>query len=363
MALSLEKLRKVLIKKNMKIKKIYYINHLCVYIEVENSLTAELLLIYIPSKYDIQYNNEYEGYKIQYVDLTNEDENESYNSLDENEDVVEDNYKEITLDNEVTKYTPNIQEKIESNYNAPVELNSTNSKEINNLINIMRQLKRLKFCVQNVDYKITIFYKDYLCSLHIDNSIDCYKITNFLEHKRKIIVTIDLEHFYKHLEKNLETDITCIRQGIYKILRKNQITNKNNLQKLLKLQLNMDINNVLILEKTSEYENNINNLNILLEKTIHAEKEKLFKIDEINKKYEKEEGIKGLHVDIEKSHILKKEESELNEIIGTKKEIINTIQLVKNNLENINLQVDQIYFDNTIMLHKVLRNFDELTKI
>ena len=49
--------------------------------------------------------------------------------------------------------------------------------QISNALN--RQMERLKYCVQNVDYRLVIIFKSYLCFLHTEEDIDLFYIEAF----------------------------------------------------------------------------------------------------------------------------------------------------------------------------------------
>ena len=100
----------------------------------------------------------------------------------------------------------------------------------------------------------------------------------------------------------------------------------------------------------------------MLEKINTSEKKVLENIFQTNEKYNNEH-IKGIHNDIEKSHILTKHNKDLKEIQKTKEDIVKTIFKLKTKREDIMLNVDKIMFDNNVMTECVLRNFNDLKKI
>ena len=57
MALSLKKLKNILVAKGMILKKIFHIGEFCVYIEIIHINSANIFLLYIPSKYEINISN------------------------------------------------------------------------------------------------------------------------------------------------------------------------------------------------------------------------------------------------------------------------------------------------------------------
>ena len=99
MGLSINKLEKIIAEQGMLIKNIYTISELCVYIELINLHSAETAFIYIPSKYEITTNNYNNVYPLHYLEISEDGCIPSDYTTDINEDELEDNYNEITIEN------------------------------------------------------------------------------------------------------------------------------------------------------------------------------------------------------------------------------------------------------------------------
>ena len=101
----------------------------------------------------------------------------------------------------------------------------------------------------------------------------------------------------------------------------------------------------------------------MLSKITTTEKNIILEINAIHDKYKGELGIKTLHNDIEKNNLIKKKEDELSNITQIKQEITININNVKLNLESLSLKIDQICFDNIVMMDTIIKNFEYLRKI
>ena len=88
----------------------------------------------------------------------------------------------------------------------------------------------------------------------------------------------------------------------------------------------------------------------------------LEKIADVNERYNSDVSIKGLHVDIEKTHLIAKHEEQLSNMNIVKQDVIRNILLVKSKLEDLSLKVDKVCFDNIVMLDAILRNFVDMTE-
>lgn len=362
MALSINKLEKLLSTKGMIIKNVYAIGGLCVYLDIMHVSTGEILFLYIPSKYEI--NAEHDNvHKLHYLEV-NEDGSipSDYAEQPEEEDIA-DKYNEIDVDNTDIKKQKDIEEYLRNKYDCPISLENSNKQDINEIKEIFRQLKRLKFCVKNINYKLCIVYKYYFCCIKRDGSYECYSVENLnINNKRRIIVTIDLESMYEQLS-TIDKDIISIRKGIYKVLDKNQSKHVNNLGKIMDYKTNFNLSSEKVINQKKHYKEYLGKLEKMLNRISIAEKNIILDINNIHEKYQRESGVKTLHNDIEKNNLLHKKEGDLNNINETKQEIISNINKIKLNLESLSLKIDQICFDNIVMMDTIIKNFEYLSKI
>lgn len=365
MPLSLSKLEQLLSVKGLIVTQIFTIDKICVYLETLSVSNADTFLLYIPSKYKIKIENDKRSnvYKLDYLEFEDIDkiDNIADNYAGEQDnDTLENTYKEIDL-----QLSPggNMSKHLEDNYKREIilkEITTNDSKEIKDII---RQLKRFKFCIQNVKYKIAILYKSYLCTIRRDDSIECYTIKRFNSKSlKKLYITVDLETFYEKME-NLMFNIETVKKGLYNILDKNHFRNIDIFQKLVNEKNHLIELSDTIYNKKLEYEKYMEEATQMLEKINISEKAVLENIFQTNEKYKGLDVYKGIHNDIEKSQLLSKYNKDLTEIQNTKEDIVKTIFKLKLKKEDIILNVDKIMFDNNVMTECVLRNFEELKKI
>ena len=365
MPLSIEKLEKLLSTKGFVPNRYFIIHGLCVYIEIVSISDANIFLLYIPSKYKFTVNKRQMNInKIKYLDI-DESENNTANDYagEPDEYSVENTYREIDVGISPNVKGDNIAPYLEENYKRAITLKDISDDDSKEIKDIIRQLKRLRFCVQNVKYKIAIIYKSFLCSIKRDDTIECYVIKKYPEKNcKKLYVTTDLEILYEKMD-SLMINMSTIYKGLYHILDKNHFTHTRTLQRLMD-----EKNDIMRLSDKSyakklEYEKYLKEANKMLEATKQSEKEKLDHIYDLNEKY-KDPGLhRGLHNDIDKSHQLSKLENELVDIQKIKEDIVKTIFDLKAKREDTMLMVDKIMFDNNVMIECVIRNFAKLEKI
>ena len=174
MPLSISKLERLLSLKGFVPTRYFVMHSVIVYMEIISITDADTFLLYIPSKYKFIANKSSQAssvFKIKYVDI-----DESNNTADDyagepDEHSVENTYREIDVNMSPTVKGNNIGQHLEENYKRSITLKDISSDDSKELKDIFRQLKRLRFCVQNVKYKIAVIYKNYHCAIRRYDSI------------------------------------------------------------------------------------------------------------------------------------------------------------------------------------------------
>lgn len=362
MPLSFHKLETLLNNNGFIPKKVYVISDSIVYIEVLVVKTADTFMLYIPRKYDIKNDSKIDTYDISVLEIDdNGNITSDYAGEPDNFD-LEKEYDDIDLENKQSK--GDIEQDLQEKYNHQLSLKDTNKDSINNLREVFRQLKRLRFCVQNLKYKLVITFSNYLCCIGRHNTFDGYIIKNFTNkvYDKKLIVSIDLESLYNSVSSIAE-DINTIREGIYRVLDKNHNKHVKSLHKMLEHRNDLTMLSERIITKKLKYTTTLSNLNKLLNDLVVAESKVVEKILNLQHKYNSgEASIKGLYVDIEKTHQISKLEEELTRINSVKQELMSNILITKEKYDNLCLKSDNICFDNIVMIDKILKNFTMLTE-
>ena len=363
MPLSLKKLEKILTGKGLLPKKFFAIHGLCVYIEVLSIANADSFMLYIPSKYDIKVPGGNEVYKARYIDIT-EDGNilGDYAGEPDNFD-LEKQYDKLDIDLGPDTHHDDMEGHLEENYNHPLSLKDISKDDTLKLREVFRQLRRLKFCVQSIKYKLCIMFRDYICCIRRDDTFEGFVIRNLRgPPEMKLMVSLDLETLYEKID-SVAIDIKTVREGVYNVLDKNQGKHIRNLQKILEQKNNLTAFSDVVLKKKTQYAVYLRHLEVLLANLGQSEKRNIEKLMEIEEKYGREASLKGLHTDIERTHQVSKYETELYRINTLKQEIIRNILMVKAKHENLALKVDVLVFDNIVMMDAILKNFIKLTEI
>ena len=350
MSVSLDNLKKLLQKKNLEPQRYFELYGRCAFIEVIDGTNGNTYMFYIPSKYELVLENE-RVYNISPIDVSSSDldnytGNYSYNTIDD----VYDNL-EVTI-NDNSK----IFDQIVDNYRKTIDVDTKKNIEYEDIISLYRQMIRFKYCVQNIKYKFVIFYKNYMCVLHIGDDIECFKIKHVpFEKNRKLLILIDLELFYENLE-TLDEDLEQVSKGIKNILDKNHTSHSNYINDIITKQTELKTINDNILSKKNKLRDYIVSFQELLDRLVDSENEIIEDYTLKSKQYDR----KTLNGDIQHSALRSKTENELKEIDNLKHQLIFQIKDLQEKEDNLSLIVDIIFFDNTVMLNKVFNNIKQL---
>jgi len=356
---SFNKLEILLSSKGFFPKNMFTIDGYCVYVEIFNVYNAETFLLYIPSKFNIKAERG-NIFKISYIDIEADDNIVTKYTDEKSNQEIKENYEEITIDTDITNY--NIEDTLNENYNKNIRLKNINKDDKSILKDIFRQLNRFKQLTHNIKYKTSILYKNYLCSIKKDETIECYYISNYPldKNSRKLYITMDLKLFYEKIDTLLE-DIKILKNSIYKILNQNQLKHTKLLYDMLQNKDKLIHYSGLISKKKQYYDTYINQLETMLKKLneneLELNKERILQ----NKK--NEQGLRGIHSDIEKSHILYKIDEKLEKLIGLRHELTEDIVKTRNDQEILILETDKILYDNSVMLNEIIKNFDSISTI
>ena len=353
MSLSISKLEKMMKKSGILPKKYFAMDSMCIYIEGLILETADVILVYIPSKYEIQAPSSGNVFKLSAIEV-NED-GTIPGDYGVTTDDTENQYEQVNLG--IDTNGEKIEDQLESSYNHQLSLKDLSGKDTGQLREVFRQLKRLGLCVQTLKYKLCITFKNYLTCIRRDNSFEGFVIDGPPSNSdRKLRISIDLESLYTK-PTSIAMDVKTVRDGIYKVLNKNQIRHTNNLQKILDHKMDFVKSSENTNAKKAKYAKYLSRLDKMLQVLSEAEIKEKHSIELTHQSYESNNGVKGLQIDIEKSHILSKHSEKITHINMVRQDVIRYSLQVKGELEDLSLRIDKICFDNIVMIDAITRNF------
>jgi hypothetical protein len=357
MPLSTSKLEEMLNSKGLKSKNFYSIHGMCVYVEVLCLATSETFLLYIPSKYEIKCSDRSNVFQMDYMDIGEDGHIPGDYGGQPSDIALEKTYDEIDIED--GPETGDIVGHLEEHYNRPLALKNVSCEDIMELRDVFRQLRRLKFCVQSLKYKLCISFKNFMCCIRRDDTFEGYIVKNgSIDGNRRLTVTIDLETAYSKFD-TVSSDINCVKEGVYAVLDKNQIKHSKSLGRMMEQRALLADTSIDILKKKASYMSYIQRLKLLASQVLDSEKLIYEKLSNL-KPSSSSADIKGFHSDVERTHHIVQHEKELDRLSGVKKELLANLLEVSSKYENVVLKVDKILFDNSVMLDAILKNLAEL---
>ena len=364
MSLSVIKLEELLLTNGLHPLEFYYIeNELCYVLCV--SRLGDNLLIYINSKYQIPIDKNLTGVVpiSKYFELIELDVDDK-GTLIEN---VINSHQQIDgkeIYQSTTGFSPqnkgaDLEEQLEENYKqdikfeykiAPIEWTQQ-----------YLQLRRLMNIVKNIKYKLGIVTNKLVFSVKTDNSLNTFKfkIQINIQDRCRIMPTLDIETLYNNLN-SLTNDIHIVHSSIINTLTTNH-SNNNELftkviDKLKHIPQNKSINE--FIEETKTY---LKNYEDMLQNLIEAEKTAEQKLKETSNNNNL--GIKGLHNDIQDAQKQQKHIDTLQKIRDLQSEILNEMQQIKSKQERVLLNLDDLYYCNTIMANAMILNINKVANL
>ena len=363
MPLSISKLTKLLEDKNFTIKRYYKLYGTCAFIEMISDTSSTTFMMYIQSKYEFKVH-EPNTYKLKYISLSESDKEEVSDEYagSPQEDTLEKAYENISLTHQYSKENENIEDKLETSYKKSITIKDLETTDSYDVKCIFRQLRRLKYCVSDLRYKLIILYKRYLCVLHRDDSIDCFYIKKFPvgdTPMRELIITFDLELLYENSE-NIMMDLEQIKTGIDKIFDKNHLAHAKNLQYMLEKRSDIGIVSNNIFVKKTRLRNIIHEHQNLLSRVLQSERFIYAKLTELQEK-----NVNRINITRDISYVHQKNQyiKELSKLAEIKESIMESILINQAKEKHTTLMVDKILFDNMVMLDRIFKNIQELYKM
>lgn len=363
MPLSLKKIEDLLASKGFICKSYFKLDDLCIYIEVFSVQDATSFMLYVSSRYELKAENRDNIYELKYMEMVKEEDITASYAAEPDDVDIEEFYNNIDINlHNYSQQNSNLEKMLLEDYNKQLTIKDVNKEDKQNLKDLFRQMNRFMHCVQNIKYKLSIFYRNFLCSITKDDELDCFLILNYPRNdNRKLYIYIDLKTLYIKMD-TFSVDIKTVKDGIYRLLNQNQIKHTKVLNDMLEQKITILQYSEIVQQKKDSIQTYITQFETLLINLNLNEKTVLEKLEKVRSQFS-DYGIKGLHDDIEKSHLTAHYESELEKINTVKQDIIKNILDLKTKQENITLKMDKILFDTSIMINEISKNFLKLNEL
>jgi predicted DNA-binding protein YlxM (UPF0122 family) len=304
--------------------------------------------MYIPSKYTFEMKTPEDAngtpmYIIRYINIAQEVDKETEAGIYGGVKI------ELPPDGDMAEH-------LEGHYKDGVALKDIAKEDTPVLKTIYRQMRRLRHCVQDIKYKLGISYKNYLCAIRRDNSVDCFLLKNHSREQtnKQFFVIMDLETFYDKKDAIIE-DLQSVRLSIYEMLNRNQAWHASLLGRVMENRQDMILLPQKVELKRKEYDKYLAQLASLLSTLAMAEKRNITETEQLTDKT-----LPGLSGDIDRAHRQNILQKELENIKTLQKEISKLAVVIREKKDNIILSTDNIFFDNVILFDRVVKHFAEI---
>ena len=329
-SLSIRKLFKFIESCGFYSQNFFTIDGLCTFVKIVSKLNYNSYMLYIPSKYNIDIQS-FKSHSLKQIsnpnnpnDITLEYGYDTENKTRENLYQDHGSHKEINETNLI------------DNYKTEININNVKSKEHEDVKCMFRQMRRFKYSVENLDYKLVVMWKWYLCVIHRDNEVSCFFIKNFKpqNYQKQLLVCTDLEMLFNK-NVSIHDELIQVKEGLENIINKNYNINIDYISSLVKSTINIQHIHTLFTKKHSSIMKEKQEMSDLIKELIIKEKE--FKKTNQNEK--------------------------LREILKIKDTLIIKLNLIISRRSHLILTFDKILFDNIIMLDKISKNINLLNEI
>lgn len=349
MPLSLNKLAKLLADKGFVPTKYIKYQGLCIFIEVVSLSSGVVAMIYIPSRFEIPIGDSESIVDVDLVDPENPDE-----YADDPEQVKQAFQSIDFLTGEETTAESHLSQK----YKKKIHLRTGAQSSPEMLKDIIRQLGRLQYCVEDLPYHLVICKNAYIALMR-NGEADCYIIKNHRgESPRTLRVVAELPVFHER-GASMDGEVSQIYSGINDILGNNLGKHAVYMDALNQRKGNMRDFSVLIKSKKKEYQDLIKKYEGLL-----------IQLDSREKSVRKE--LVALRTAPTGGTLINSVihnqnqggyERQIDECLEVKRSVIDHILKLRGALDEISLNADKVMFDNSVMMDKVFRNFDTLSRL
>lgn len=227
-----------------------------------------------------------------------------------------------------------------------------------NISGYKSQLERLKFCTNNIKYKLSVVTNSSLCYINRANSVECFAIKRSnpkIEEDKNLCIVIDIETFIDTTD-SITSDIKRVTKNLHTILGKAH--NKQTSSIVSNLKQLHSVSNLLNEKytKKEKYQLSIDKLAIVVVKIRKQERELLTRM----KRLKKENNSTNISDTETKAFALKKIEDEYSKLMTFKKESVELLSGIKLEYNNFILNFDYALFDTLRLLTGITLNMTRI---
>jgi len=357
MSLSLSKLETFLASKGYIPSAIFTQENCCFMIEATSKSAAGTFMIYIPSKYNIAVDKSSPRnvFELSFKDVSavrEEDEDEDAEGTDEIYSQIEDTNDGISNE-----------DLLENSYKRPLQDVNLKSRKKKHIINIYKQLKRLRFCVQASHLKLAISASNIIGLIRRDDSVDIYEAIGLQrENSLRLYVVTNLDMLYETHKTSLDNDIAALHRGVYSVIEKSRQALIVRFSRILSSISSTMEKAELVYDRKTKYDYYSNFFCSAIDALDAAEIRNTQALAKISVT-KADTSFRSIQQDMSSAHLKTKLEDERELIYMTKKDIYDVSNSVHTEMDNFILSIDNNLFESIVMLNNVCKNLEEIQKL
>ena len=349
MSFCLSKIEKLINKNHYVIEGIYIYENLCRYIKLISTHTGESMTIHIDPQYRFTMTKEEDERTsvLQNIDFSEGDTIiEKYKEYPDKRDLEPKYRKHVKVSEDADV---ELSEKLEEKYRCKIFLKDLEKPKISLVKSFFRQLQRLSLIVQDLRYRLCIFFKNYMFVTEQDDIVNCYIADKSVNHS--INVVVDIEYFHKKIGV-VQQDTSIIKKSLYTLINKNHSDCVENIKTLIQ-SLHTSFSTVdFIKVSQTEIENNLSKASGLLS-TIQSQLDSfLVQYSQLDKSRE------DIYV-----HEKKRLENKIRDSESVKQKLLNYILSIYDMKDKLVLTLDQVEFDISIFLDGIRKRIEEFNSL
>lgn len=356
MALSFEKLRRILTKYRYQVISLYVYMDTVMFVQIVSVLSGNTYLLYVPSRYEMAPSAGETIYKIS--DLTDDVGDEFRPEPDDA--AMNEMYGDVHVDRIFGGQdadADDVASSLNDNYRKRVYVTDAEKKKSVVAAELRRQLRRFRYAVEDLDYKLAIIQDDVMSRIDSNNDIEPFAISNgAVSTKRRIYAVIHLDTFVEK-SGNVYSECDQIKAGVLKLVERNHDTHNASLNELIQSNADLIGKSQVIHEAKVKTRKYIEELELLLKKTNRNEES--FQ-REIEKLVNRMNTTARSTADIQRKKQL---EEKIKELQKTRNDVIVNLQKVRDSDHNMSLLLDGILFDNIVMMNTMFRNLKNMDRL
>lgn len=293
-----------------------YTSSLFSMIEIYSNTNLNGILLHIPSKYSFSFPSTYDQ-----IHLTLASPPKDMNEMVIPISLVEDTYYSNFNVSDNTYHLDRL-------YNTNISFDDNETRLLTTQKQVLKQLHRLKYCISTISHKLALIDQNVAGVINNKDQIELYTSSSHVLPK-KLYLIIDIKCFFENVQR-VEYECSEIYKGIYGVLDSTSKKHATNIQQVIDKHRSTILDTGGVQNLKTQYSQLIQKYSTMLDQL--------------------------------KTYTCTSDEEKC-EIQGYTNQIVDAIVKLTAMHEKLLLDIDNIYFDNIVLLDKLLKNLGVLQQL